>query len=457
MTALPRRGWVHHKATNLALARAYVRQYAGYLTATLYGMIPTPMEGLLERAGGPLAVTERLVLYYEPAWVESISVSILATGLAHECFHDQLHHVKRGKAYPDPKRFNRAADLYINGTMVQQTKQVRVVDPNNRNLHTTTTEPMWEFPTWALMPEQFGFKNGLTADEYYALLEVYDKQQQAGKTGTGSPGEDTDQEPNGSKIMGGCCGGIAGNAASHELENTKNQEVGRSEADCRSIASETARAIKKHVEAQQGRGSAAGNWSELIEISETVFAVPWRTKLANTLRSYIGNVRSGGVDYSMRRISKRSYLRGVTLPGLIAYDPLLMFIVDSSASMGTKELADALRVASDVLQQTGIRKAWFMEADVRQQRDPILIESRALNSIEILGRGGTDFRPAIAYAEKFRPRPHIVMYLTDGDGAAPTQAPDNMKFIWCIVPTAGDKHPADWGETIILRDAVVAA
>lgn len=490
MTATPlKRGWQAHKATNLALARAYVKQYAGYLTATLYGLVPTPIEGLSSMAGGPMAVTERLVLYYEPAWVNSVSVLTLATGLAHECFHDQLRHVKRGKAYPDPARFNRAADLFLNGTMVQQTKQVRVQDAKGKQTHGVATAPMWEFPEWALMPEQFGFKAGLTADEYYKLLEEYEKKHpqnapqkvqgqgdptsgSSGSTGDGDdpngqpqPGQSGKSPDNGNghshdgsnQIMSGCCGGVAGNSAQHELENTKDQEVGRSEADCRNIAKETARAIKKAIEAQQGRGDMPANWSELVDISDTVFTVPWRSRLANVARDYIGHIRSGGMDYSMRRLSKRSYLRGINLPGLIAYDPILFFIIDSSGSMGTKELSESKRVIADVMVQTGIQKVWYMEADARNQRTPIQLTARGLRDVPILGRGGTDFRPAIRYVEEFIPRPHITIYVTDGYGPAPEKAPLRMKFIWCIVPSAEHSQPATWGETIFLNDALAAA
>jgi len=482
-----KRGWQAHKDSNLSLARAYVKQYAPYLTSTLYGLIPTPVENMDNIYGGPMGVSERLVLYYDPAWVDSVSVGILATGLAHECFHDQLRHVKRGKAYPNPKLFNIAADLFINGTMLTQTRQVRV-QGSGRISATTTTMLMWEFPEWAVMPEKFGFKTGLTADEYYALLEELEKEQakkkpkpgkggQAGQAdgdSNGAAGESPDGEPqpgqnqsNGSgsgghshghgdnQIMSGCCGGVAGNALSREFENTKNEEVGRSEADCKSIARETSRAIKKHMEAQKGRGDTTGNWSELVEISDTVFVVPWRSKLANVTRDYIGRIRSGGMDYSMRRPSKRSYLRGIILPSLISYDPNIAFIIDSSGSMGSKELSDAKRVVADVMMQTGIQKVWYMEADTKQQRDLTQLSIHELRDIPILGRGGTDFRPAIKYINEFRPRMHIVIYVTDGDGAAPANAPDRMKFIWCIVPSS-KTVPAPWGETILLSDAVAA-
>lgn len=428
-----KRGWDAHKKTTLADARAYVRQYAPYLAPTLYGLIPTPMEGLTELAGGPLAVTDRLVMYYEPKWIEEASTIVLATGLAHECLHDQLRHVVRGKNYPDKKRWNWAGDLFINGSMRDQKKTV------NRGGQ-TASEPLWEFPDWALMPgtPKFPFPIGLTADKYYELLEDEFSGDVGGK------GKDI--------ILCGSCGGVAGNPLSIELETRLNQEKGRSESECRAIAKNTARQIQKHMEGP-GRGTLPGAWAELIQMSDDVFNVPWRSKLGNVARYAIGAARTGGLDYSRRRPSRRSYLRGFPLPGLIAYDPEILYIVDSSGSMGLKQLSDALRICSDVMVQTGIRRAWFMEADVGKQRDPIPVTAADLRTLEIKGRGGTDFRPAIKFAdETFKPRPHVTIYITDGDGDAPTQPPPNMHFIWCIVRSGWSKRPANWGDLIWLDD-----
>lgn len=449
---MTKRGWTTQtrKASNLALARAYVMQYAPYLSATLYGLIPTPTPGLTAFAGGPLAVTERLVLYFEPEWIESVSVQVLATGLAHECLHDQLRHVARGKSYPDKKQWNRAGDLFINGTMRTQMKQVR-------RDNGVQSEPMWEFPEWTLMPEKYGFPVGLSADEYYRLLDQLPKKS-AGALGPqpgngGGEGDEKGSDPKDQEIMCGSCGGVAGNPLSDELEGGLNHDHGRSEADCRSIAKSTAQQIQKYMETHQGRGNIPGQWAELIQISDEVFVVPWRSKLSNLTRYSISRARTGGLDYSRRRASKRSYLRGIQLPSLIAYDPNVFFLLDSSGSMGSKQLSDALRICSDVLVQTGVTEAWFMEADTTSKREPIKVRPRDLRKLEILGRGGTDFRPAIQFIdEEFKPRPSIVIYLTDGDGQAPEVPPAGINFIWCVVPTPYARKPAEWGELIWLND-----
>lgn len=422
------RGWAAHKRDNLALARAFVNQHAPYFGPTLYGLVPFPKPGLTAIAGGPMAVTERLVLLYDPEWVQNETVEVLAFGLAHECMHDLLRHVARGKSYLDKERWNKAGDLFINGSMAKQERTV------NRN-RTYSKEKLWTIPDWVALPSRFGFPEGLSADEYYQLLEDHKKH----------------DEP--CKIFSGCCGGVAGNPSKGELEALPEVLAkGRPEAECRAIARETARALQKHMEGA-GRGTTPGEWSDLVDIGEERFHIPWRQKLANILRHSVGAARTGGLDYSRRRPSKRSYLRGIQLPSLISFDPTIFFIVDSSGSMGLTQLSDSLRVCADVLKQTGVSKAWFLEADTQPARNqPLNITPTKLRSLEIKGRGGTDFTAAIKFAEEFRPRPSVVFYLTDGDGAAPEQPPQGMHFVWCIVPSYYNKAPATWGDIVVLSD-----
>ncbi len=438
------RGWAAQaRASNLVLARLFVKLHAPYLSPTLFGLIPTPIQNLRAQVGGPLAVTDRLVMYYDTEWVESVSTLILATGLAHECLHVQLKHVTRGMQYPDKHRWNLAGDLFINGSMKEVMRTV-VDHKSGRGIK----KPLWEFPEWAHMPEDYGFAKGLTADTYYRLLEKQAEEKESKKP---SPKDDGGfgGKPH---IMGGCCGGVAGNPLNREMETAHNEEKGRSEANVYEIAKNTAQQIKQHMESGAGRGTMPGQWSELIDISEKEFDVPWRTKLANITRYSLGRARTGGMDYSRRRVSKRSYLRGITLPSLIGYDPEVLFIVDSSGSMGGEQLGDAVKVCADVLSQSGITSARWMEADVEHKREPMRVSVRDLQSIEIRGRGGTDFRPAIQQAESMNPKPHVVFYLTDGDGPAPAEAPIGIHFIWVIVPSSWARIPARWGDVVLLTD-----
>ena len=468
----------HIESPALPLARAIVRQFAPYLSPTLYALIPAPVEDMRRIANGPMAVTEQLVLLYDPEWVATEDPHVVATGLAHECLHVLLEHVKRGTRYADMQTFFIACDLFINGVMVDQKRSVR-----SKASNTSEERPLWLFPEWAILPAQYKWPNGLTAHEYYLRLkqleQAQEKKKGAGKEegpdkkeGTSaassddSPGNDAaddadsghhhDKDSQGSetkknKFMAGCCGSVAGAAASNALEAAKNAEKkgGRSEAYKSHIVKLTSQAIKEHLQAT-GRGNTPGIWSELITASDEVFDVPWETLLSEVSSHTIDNIRVGGADYSRRRPSKRSYLRGIMLPGLVDYDPCLWLVVDSSGSMGKPQLGAALRVCADVIAQTNTTQVYYLEADVKVQKEPMLVCAADLYQMQILGRGGTDFRQPIEQACKAIPRPDMLIYITDGDGTVPDEPPHNMEVVWCIVPSSHTK-PAAWGQTIFLK------
>jgi predicted metal-dependent peptidase len=321
------------------------------------------------------------------------------------------------------------------------------------------------------MPEKYGWPNGLTSDEYYQRLKKLEQQNKksakskdgegekskgdkqdatAGKDGDGTKEGDTGHVKPANKIMAGCCGGMTSSPISkvqEALQNTEKQ--GRSEAAVLEKIKQTAQAIKEHLQSL-GRGNAAGAWSELIQMSDETFEVPWDVLLSTVLSQAMEQIKVGGSDYSMRRLSKRSYAVGFPRPGLVDYDPVLWLVVDSSGSMGTKQLGVALKVCADVIQQTGLTQVYYLDADAKVQREPIPVTAQDLYQMEILGRGGTDFRPAIEKAKKAIPRPDALVYLTDGDGTAPADAPEYIEVIWVVVPTSKTK-PAAWGQTIYLK------
>src|SRR5690349_24935045 len=81
-----------------------------------------------------------------------------------------------------------------------------------------------------------------------------------------------------------------------------------------------------------------------------------------------------------------------------------------------------------------------------------LAELRAIKTF--VGRGGTDFRPAFAAAEKVYPRPDLLIYFTDGYGPVPDSPPRGMHTLWGLIPhrTAGAARPALWGDVVLISD-----
>jgi predicted metal-dependent peptidase len=130
----------------------------------------------------------------------------------------------------------------------------------------------------------------------------------------------------------------------------------------------------------------------------------------------------------------------------------IIFVQDSSGSMGKPQIIASRSEGVAIFTALGISDAWFMDCDSRVPVAPRRIRVRDIANLPVLGRGGTDFRPAIEVALKLRPKPDLCVYFTDGDGPAPEHAPPNMEVVWCVVPTPNGRRPAHWGHLVVVSD-----
>ena len=70
--------------------------------------------------------------------------------------------------------------------------------------------------------------------------------------------------------------------------------------------------------------------------------------------------------------------------------------------------------------------------------------------LQFKGFGGTSFLAPFKYVEeKMDEAPTVFIYLTDGFGQAPSEAPD-YPVIWCL--TKGGVKPADWGLEVKIEE-----
>lgn len=412
----------------LAEFRAIVRLKAGYVSSVLYGLVPYFVEGY-----GTMAVTKALVHIIDPKWIMRFNEFQGAFLYMHEISHIiRDTHGRRGDR--DPKLFNIAADIAINDDLIAAG---------------------WTPPTGDDAPvtsEKFGFPPGLSTEEYYDLLLQRQQKQPKGGKGKkpqqGGEGEG-EPDPNGEPHLAhGKCGGAAGNP--DELEEKLDQEVGRSPVDRKGIERQVLEDMRQA--AASGRGSMPAGLRALLTMDKKKSKIPWRRKFASLLRRASGQIQSGGMDFSLSRPSRGSYARGIPRPGLIQQEPVVLFIEDTSGSMGHPQLKAVRREARAIMLNLGLEKVWWMDADAAVAAPPRMASVRDLEHLPIHGGGGTDFRPALEQGMRLRPRPDIIVYLTDGDGTAPAAAPAGVVVLWCIVPSYFNKRPATWGHAVIMRD-----
>jgi predicted metal-dependent peptidase len=410
-------------ALALSVVRAYIRHKAPYVAKTLYGLVPYEVPGL-----GTLAVTEHLVLMIDPSWFIKLKLEMQGAVIMHEIGH-VIRGIKRLAAMPNPELANIAFDIPINSDL---------------------RDAGWSLPDWACFPESYDVPKGLTGEQYYELLDKQLKNKNK-KLCAAIDG--------GLQVAAGKCGGCGGNEMPSQ-EKEIDSKVGRTTNEVEHVRRATANDIRAYVgEKGKGRGNVPKTLIEwLPEDEERLVWISWRSELSNILRRTTGRVQNGRSDYSYRRPSRRSFMYGMLKPGMIARLPTIGFAEDTSGSMGKEQLQEGRIQAIDVLLQLGIQDAWWISADARVSTPPRILRMNEIRRLPVIGRGGTDFRPAIDLAQTLRPRPDILIYLTDGDGTAPEFKPYGMEVIFCIVPGPYSREVrADWATNIVLEDRLVAA
>lgn len=403
----------------LSLARAYVKHHAPYVSRILHGFAPYMAPGL-----NTLGVTDRMVLIIDPSWYIKATKKQQAGCLMHEVSH-VIRGLERIAAMPDKDLANVAFDI-----------------PINQDLR----EAKWELPH-GIYPETYGLPVGLTGEQYYELLVSKCKDPAFAQKlrGTG--------DAQGERGVGqGRCGGCVGNPIDRALEEEANKAMGRTTADITQIRAGAAQDIRQYQ--KQGRGKVPNNMIQWLpdEVDTNHRIIRWKDKLSTVLRRATGRVVSGRSDYSYRRIARRSFILGSIKPGMVSREITIGIVEDTSGSMGKEQIMESRLTSIDVFRQLGIEKAWWISADAAVSKPAQQLRLRDIRNLPIIGGGGTDFRPAIEYAQKLKPKPDVLLYMTDGDGRAPDHPPIGMEVVFCVVPSYYNKAPADWGITIIMAD-----
>jgi len=186
--------------------------------------------------------------------------------------------------------------------------------------------------------------------------------------------------------------------------------------------------INKEIEQAQKTqqwGSIAGELRNLIE-STLVSTQNFRAILSRFRSTIISTKR-----HLTRMRPNRRY--GFDAMGSqYAYSTRLLVAVDVSGSVSDDELRKFLAVINRFFKQ-GIEHIEVIEFDsVLQTQQPIALKA-ATHSLQITGRGGTNFQPAIDYYYDHPQYDGLIM-LTDGYAAPPTLPADkaHRPLIWLL-------------------------
>ena len=165
-------------------------------------------------------------------------------------------------------------------------------------------------------------------------------------------------------------------------------------------------------------------------------SVPWQ----QVLRRYVGRAMN------RRPIFTRPPRRLPELVGILpgrgrqGSKPRIMACIDTSGSMTSRILAD---ISAELSVMNRTHQVLVVEAD-DQVRD--VYPYRPITNVH--GRGGTDFKPVFEPSFLQTHRPDLIVYFTDGIGAAPTDPP-RVPTIWCL--TGQGRHPCSWGRVVRIQ------
>jgi predicted metal-dependent peptidase len=196
-------------------------------------------------------------------------------------------------------------------------------------------------------------------------------------------------------------------------------------------------------------------WAEAVLPSR----IDWRRVLAAEVRSAVSAI-TGQVDYSYRRPSRRAHVcPDVVMPTLVRPLPDVAIVCDTSGSMHEVLLARALAEIEAVLVRAGLRQSRVRVLAVDASVQAVRRVSRA-SQVELAGGGGTDMGAGIEAAAALRPRPSVIVVLTDGYTPWPDRPPRGTRVVVGLLVEGAESvewAPPAWARTVVIDDEAIAS
>lgn len=374
-----------------ALARARAVDLRPYFSAAIYRLVPVATDLI-----PTLAVDRYWRCYYNPRYIEGQDVLTVATDLFHELGHLLQRHEERCQHnHFEHDFFNIAGDFEINDGL--------------------RTQPDLHLADDAIHPKMYEMPTGLIAEEYYQL--VMQRREEFQRL--------IDFNKPGIRDCGSCSGG---ERRDWELDVPGATARGLEPYEADRVRNVVARDAQEYARRNPGtvpRGIE--RWAEGILNPK----VPWQTVIKSKARQLYAK-RAGMSDYSYQQPNRRQEFYGdIVMPALVDPTPSIAVVLDTSGSMDERLLAEALAevrgITKDLAPDEGV-SVFTVDATasaVQKVFDP--------KQIRLIGGGGTDMGVGIAAAQRLRPKPELVIVLTDGYTPWPDDGPIGMDVVVGIV------------------------
>ena len=403
--------------------------------------------------------TDARKFYYNPQYIDSLSMSQTQFMLAHEALHCALSHFAR-RQHRIQHRWDLACDYAINPLLLED----------------GLTPP----PNCHVMPQFLG----MTAEEIYPLIGENDQSDtidqhlfdQDNQSGGGQQGQAPDK-PESQQPQSGAGGDDSRRDDDRDphgdrpLDQPSQQRRGEG---ARPMEAESGRSSEQQRDgSEDGRGAPTP--SPLSNDEKQTLEVQWQQRLAGAAQQAMQAGKMGGsmarlVDHLLQpRLPWRmllarymtalarddfSYMRpsrregDAILPSLKSSQLDIAVAVDTSGSIQAAEMDEFLSEVSALKGQMRARVTLFAcdarIADGAPWEFEPWEDFRCPAKIE--GGGGTDFRPVFDWLHNQGRHPELLVYFTDAQGRFPSHEP-NFPVIWLVK----GRDPVPWGQRVQLN------
>lgn len=364
-------------------ARLRAARLQPYLASALFALVPVPAPGY-----GTFGVDRWWRVYLDMDRAREWGVPATAAVLLHEAHHLVRDHHRRadrlGVAPDDARLWNLGGDAAINDDLVAD--ELPLPDP--------------------VLPHHLDLApNGLEERYFEQLVQ--------------SKPPDPDHS----------CGSGAGGPrlpVEHDEEPEESGRDGVDELDAEAVRRAVAHDVVRVADSGGSVSPGLARWArDLLDPQ-----VPWRHLLRSVLGRSISEITTR-THPDWNRPDRRADMRPDVLhPGRGHRRLDLAVVIDTSASMDQRLLDAVATEINGLLRRSGVREITAITCDAQAARPQRV---RRLGDLRLAGGGGTDLRVGIAAAAALRPRPSVIVVLTDGLTPWPDAAPARTALVAVVI------------------------
>ena len=357
------------------------------LSQPFFGSLALRM-ALIEQPDIDTMATDGKAVFYNPAFVDGLSMDELVGVFAHEVMHPACnHHTRRGER--DPERWNAAADYAINPILI---------------------ESGFTLPADALIDPSHA---GQSAEAIYNRLPPPSE-------GGGANAGNQSGNGDGSSLQApdpGRCGGVI-------------DAPGKSQTDNAQAEAEWRQALAQAATLAKNAGKMPGDLERLVEETLNPKA-DWR----DLLRRFVE--MSAKQEYRWTPPNRRFVHQGLYLPSCRSEQmPPIVVAIDTSGSVSQNDVNQFAAELTDIFMSCAPEEIHVVYCDSRIRNVESFTPQDLPLALRPRGGGGTDFAPPFEWVEDANINPACIVYMTDLIGHSYPNEPD-CPTLW-VTTSSGD-------------------